>query len=137
AGALYREGFETSKRMLGAEAGPTLVSMVNLASFYGRSGQCRQHGDFVEETVAVCRAHSMPDTPNLGLGPRAPGPCPSEQRTGEAERTYLEAEKQLASVLRPDDPMLLALHGTLADFYEKNGKAAEAAVWKAKTGSNP
>jgi tetratricopeptide (TPR) repeat protein len=105
AGALYREGYETTSRMFGATAGPTLVSMVNLSSFYGRAGMCAEYGSFVEETVAVCRAHSLPDTPNVGLALRNLAQCRSVQgRNAEAEQAYLEAEKQLASVLRATTP---------------------------------
>ncbi|HEX5044591.1 MAG TPA: serine/threonine-protein kinase [Candidatus Polarisedimenticolaceae bacterium] len=133
AGALYREGYETSKRMFGASAGPTLISMVNLASFYGRAGMCPEQVGFVEETVAVCRAHSMPDTPNLGLALRNLAQCRDAMgRPAEAEHAYLEAEKQLTSVLRADDPMLLAVRGTMADFYARQGRTAEAASWKAR-----
>jgi tetratricopeptide (TPR) repeat protein len=131
AGALYREGYDASARMFGATAGPTLVSMVNLASFYAKSGRCAEQLGFVEETVAVCRAHSLPDTPNVGLALRNLAQCRSVQgRNAEAEQAYLEAEKQLASVLRADDPMLQIVHGAMADFYAKQGRTAEAARWR-------
>ncbi len=136
AGALYREGYETTSRMFGATAGPTLVSMVNLSSFYGRAGMCAEYGSFVEETVTVCRAHSMPDTPNLGLALRNLAQCRAAQgRPAEAEQAYLEGEKQLASVLRADDPMLQLVHGAMADFYAKQGRTAESARWKGKAGN--
>ncbi|HET9300689.1 MAG TPA: tetratricopeptide repeat protein, partial [Candidatus Polarisedimenticolaceae bacterium] len=135
AGGLYREGYETTKRMLGATAGPTLVSMVNLANFYARAGQCAEQVGFVEETVAVCREHSMADTPNLGLALRNLAMCRDAMgRAADAERAYLEGEKQLASVLRADDPILLRLHGVMAEFYAKQGNTVEAATWKAKAG---
>jgi tetratricopeptide (TPR) repeat protein len=136
AGALYREGYETTRHMFGTTAGPTLISMVNLASFYGKAGMCPEHIGFVEETLAVCRAHSLPSTPNVGLALRNLAQCRAAMgRTAEAEQAYLEAEKQLAAVLRPDDRMLQAVHGAMADFYAKLGRTAEAATWKAKAGN--
>jgi hypothetical protein len=97
---------------------------------------CKENIGFVEETVAVCRAHSLPDTPNVGLALRNLAECRATMgRTAEAERVYLEAERQLASVLRPDDPMLQRLHGEMAEFYGKLGRTAEAASWGAKAGN--
>ena len=133
AGALYREGYESSARTFGAAAPQTLISRVNLGSFYARAGRCKEQAAFLDETVEVCRTSSLPDTPNLGLALRNIGQCRFVLgRSADAEKAYLEAESQLGKVLRPDDPMLLALHGAVADFYDKTGRSVEAAAWKAK-----
>ena len=133
AGALYREGYESSVRTFGATAPQSLISRVNLGSFYARAGRCKEQAAFLDETVEVCRKSSLPDTPNLGLALRNVGQCRMVAgRNAEAEKAFLESESQLGKVLRPDDPMLLALHGAVADFYDKTGRSVEAAAWKAK-----
>ena len=74
-----------------------------------------------------------PDTPNLGLALRNIAQCRAAAgRTAEAERAFLEAEDELQRVLPPGNPLLLTVHGAVAEFYEKSGKPAEAARFKAK-----
>jgi hypothetical protein len=112
--------------------------MVNLGSFYARAGRCVEHAAFLDETVRICRAHSPPDTPNLGLALRNVAQCHvALKRPVEAERAFLEAEAQLASVLPPNNSMLQALHGAMADFYAEIGWTAEAAAWKLKAEPPP
>jgi tetratricopeptide (TPR) repeat protein len=131
AGALYEEGYATTARIQGETAPSTLISRVNLGSFYAKSGRCAEQAAFLDETVEVCRKHSLPDTPNLGMALRNIAQCRAEAgQTAEAERAYLAAEKELQRVLPPENTLLLTLHGALAKFYEATGRAAEAQAWK-------
>jgi hypothetical protein len=55
----------------------------------------------------------------------------------QAERAFVEAEAQLASVLPPDNAMLKTIRGAMADFYAGIGRTAEAAAWKLKAEPPP
>jgi tetratricopeptide (TPR) repeat protein/tRNA A-37 threonylcarbamoyl transferase component Bud32 len=132
--ALYTEGYEGSRRTIGAEAPSTLISMVNLGSFYVKTGRCAAHEPFLDDTVALCRKFAPSGTPSLGLALRNRAGCSeSLNRAGDAERSYLEADKLLSTVLVADDPMLTALKESISSFYEKLGRTADAARFAPKS----
>ena len=130
---LYREAYETALRTLGEDSLPTLLPRMNLARFYAATGRCIDRRAFIDGAVAHVRQHAPPDSPLVATAYRVDGEC----RIGRgdfagAEAPLIESEVRLAKLFPGDQARLGELRAEIADLYDRLGRPAQAAEWRAK-----
>jgi serine/threonine protein kinase len=130
---LYKESYETSRRKLGDQSLATLLPMMNLARFYAATGRCGAERSFIDGAVAQCRAHAPPESPLVATAFRVDGEC----RIGRgdlagAEAPLVESEARLTKLFPGDAARLGELRSEIADLYQRLGRPAQAAEWRAK-----
>ena len=130
---LYKEAYATSRRTLGETSIATLLPMMNLARFYAATGQCAGQRAFIEEAMARVRRHAPPDSPMVATAFRTDGECRVERGDlAGAEGPLVESEARLSKIFPGDVSRLADLRNEIADLYDRLGRPAQAAAWRAK-----
>jgi tetratricopeptide (TPR) repeat protein len=135
---LYRESYETARRTLGEDSLPTLLPMMNLARFYAATRHCAGQRAFIDRAIALCRQHAPPDSPLVATAYRVDGECRRDRGDlAGAEAPLVESEGRLTKLFPADQARLGELRAEIADLYERLGRPAKAAEWRAKAAPPP
>ena len=130
---LYKEAYETSRRTLGDDSIETLLPLMNLARFYAATGGCADQRALIDRAVAQVRQHAPPDSPLVATACRVDAEC----RMGRgdlagAEAPLIESEARLTKLFPGDQTRLAELRAEIAGLYDRLGRPAKAAEWRAK-----
>jgi len=135
---LYQEAYETSRRTLGEDSVGTLLPLLNLARFYSATGRCADQRAFIDRALAQCRRHAPPDSPLVATAYRVDGECRvARGDLAGAEAPLVEAEARLTKLFPGDQTRLGELRAEIAEFYDRLGRPAKAAEWRAKKAAPP
>jgi tetratricopeptide (TPR) repeat protein len=112
--------------------------MMNLARFYSASGRCADQRALIDRAIAQCRQHAPPDSPLVATAWRVDGEC--RMARGDlagAEAPLVESEARLSKLFPGDQARLGELRSEIADLYDRLGRPAKAAEWRAKAAPPP
>ncbi|HKQ97163.1 MAG TPA: serine/threonine-protein kinase [Candidatus Polarisedimenticolia bacterium] len=131
--SLYKEAYETSRRTLGEDSLSTLLPMMNLARFYAATGRCADERASIDAAIARMRQSAPPDSPLVATAYRVEGECRvARGDLAGAEAPLVESEARLTKLFPGDTGRLNELRGEIADLYERLGRPAKAAEWRAR-----
>jgi len=131
---LYREEFETSREVLGEEHPEVLVSMTNLGRLLVRQQKFAEAEAVLAKSLALTRRAMPPGFIGIGITVLAHGEALiGLGRFAEAERDLLEGYRiHMDFFGDPANGGVQRATQRLVEVYEKLGRPAQAATWRAK-----
>ncbi len=141
--ALRRKDLAISERVLGMEHPDTQISLANLGAVLRKRGRYEEAVTYLERSITGTRKAFPPDYEGLGFTLGWYGSCLTKLgRYAEAEAALIEARTIITKKMGETHPIAGQMARDLADLYEAwdkaepgKGHAAQAAEWKAKTGT--
>ena len=131
---LYREMIEVGERTLGPLHPEQLAGIVNFASFLLQNDRFEE--SIGQATIAIdgFKQSTGDDFIGCGYARRTRGTCYRKLgRTSAAIADFAESYRVFSLIYGPDDNRAHDAAGRLAEIYEEQGNAAEAAVWRGRS----
>ncbi|MCC6653119.1 MAG: tetratricopeptide repeat protein, partial [Candidatus Eisenbacteria bacterium] len=130
---LFREDYEMSRRLLGDDHPDLLVTMTNLGRLFTARGKFAEAESLLARTVATSKRVMPPGFFGTGISLLSYADAlVGMGRYRDAEAPFLEGHGILLALTGPEDRGVQHATRALVTVYEKTGRAAEAAQWRAK-----